>query len=64
MKINKKRIETIKDCKNVEEIKDEILKIIDHHEIMANMTKSKELAYESLISSIEWFLNLEKNQRS
>jgi hypothetical protein len=64
MKINKKRIQTVKDCKNIKEIKDAILEVIYQHEIMANRTKSKELAYESLVQSVDWFLNPEKKQRS
>ena len=64
MEINKKRTETVKDCKNVEEVKDAILQIIYDHEIMADRTDSKELAYESLVPSIEWFLDPENPEKN
>ena len=55
-------MKTIKNCKDLEEIKYEFDKIISQHSIMLARVKDYELTVGSIIEEINWFIDPVKNE--
>jgi hypothetical protein len=55
--MKEKKLYTINDCKNFDDIKEAIEDIIDQYEIMQSRINDYEVTHKSMIEAIEWFLN-------
>jgi len=63
MEIKKeKKLYTINDCKNFDDIKEAIEDIISQYGIMQDRVDNYELTHTSMIEAIEWFLNPVKSE--
>lgn len=58
----KKRLYTINDCENFDDIKEAIEDIIDQYDIMQSRINDYEVTHKSMIEAIEWFLNPVKSE--
>lgn len=62
METKTKKIQTIEDCKTLDDIRKGIDSIIDQHDIMQARVKDYELTCSSMIQKIEWFLDPVKSE--
>ena len=63
MEIKKeKKLYTINDCKNFDDIKEAIEDIISQYDIMQSRINDYEVTHKSMIEAIEWFLNPVKSE--
>jgi hypothetical protein len=63
MEIKKeKKLHTINDCKNFDDIKKAIKDIIGQYNIMQARINYYEVTHKSMIQAIEWFLNPIKSE--
>jgi len=58
----KKKLNTIKDCKNFDDIKKGLEDIIAQYDIMQARINDYEVTHKSMIEAIEWFLNPVKSE--
>ncbi len=60
--MEEKKLYTINDCKNFDDIKEAINDIVDQYEIMESRINDYEITRTSMIQAIEWFLNPIKSE--
>ena len=60
--MKEKKLYTINDCKNFDDIKDAIEDIISQYDIMQSRINDYEVTHKSMIQAIEWFLNPIKSE--
>jgi len=57
METKTKKIQTIEDCKTLDDIRKGIDSIMDQHDIMQARVKDEKLTCSSMIESLMWFLD-------
>jgi len=60
--MEEKKLHTINDCKNFDDIKEAIEDILDQYEIMQSRVKDYEHTYKSMIQALKWFLDPVKSE--